>query len=176
MNIENEFIQIQYEVGSDPQLEEDIKSGDVIIGRLEVFKAWANGLCFVKCSGIKENIVINNANDRGPALQGDIVAVRMTRYEDKQGEVAVDDFDIEEKTPMSKVLADGRRIQNVKLTTDDKTVERKLSQDVRLRNAIGAPPYEQVQFPEGKSPTEPWCVCSGDGLTHTRLGVSPTAS
>ncbi|EPY36519.1 ribonuclease II-like protein, partial [Angomonas deanei] len=76
----------------------------------------------------------------------------MTRYEDKQGEVAVDDFDIEEKTPMSKVLADGRRIQNVKLTTDDKTVERKLSQDVRLRNAIGAPPYEQVQFPEGKSP------------------------
>ncbi|ORC89775.1 ribonuclease II-like protein [Trypanosoma theileri] len=68
---------VQYKLGSKPQLEKSIRNGEVVIGRLHVYKHHMSGLAFVRSPAFPSDIVVDGMDNRKRVLHDDIVAVRL---------------------------------------------------------------------------------------------------
>ncbi|KAK7201029.1 DIS3-like exonuclease [Novymonas esmeraldas] len=147
-------ITFAYTLGSDPQLESRVRAGDVVIGRVHVFRNFSTNLCFVRSRRFPCDVVVNSAELRGAALHSDVVAVELLPVAQWQpaakNTAAVgprDGGDVEDdeksaaETPaaMPSTLPDGRRI--VQLIAPETAVEvaQHAPAEVAIATQIGAP-------------------------------------
>ncbi|RNF26845.1 putative ribonuclease II-like protein [Trypanosoma conorhini] len=114
---------MQYRLGSNADLEEKVRSGDVVIGRLRIFNWFAAGIAFVGSPLFPSDVVLKGMEDRKQALHGDIVAVQLSSEENWPA-LDNDDDDVEDdgqldagghsrggaKEVMPKKMDDGRSI------------------------------------------------------------------
>ncbi|PWV00596.1 putative DIS3-like exonuclease [Trypanosoma cruzi] len=127
----------QYCLGSNTELEEKVRCGKVVIGRLRIFSRFTAGLAFVGSPVFPCDVVVSSVENRKQALHGDIVAVELLSEEnwpavanDLEGDVQLDDDDddaVGAKELMPEKLPDGRLITRwVQDTTrrDDSSPER----------------------------------------------------
>jgi DIS3-like exonuclease 2 len=71
------FIEIKYEMGALPDMEARVAEGSVVIGRLSIFRSYNTHLSFVRSTCFPCDVVLNTAEQRGPALHNDVVAVEL---------------------------------------------------------------------------------------------------
>ncbi|EKF38527.1 mitochondrial exoribonuclease DSS-1, putative [Trypanosoma cruzi marinkellei] len=127
----------QYRLGSNAELEEKVRDGKVVIGRLRIFSRFTAGLAFVGSPMFPCDVVVRSVENRKQALHGDIVAVELLAEEDwpavtndveDDAQLDYDDDDVVgTKEVMPKQLPDGRSITRwVQDTTrqDDSSPER----------------------------------------------------
>ncbi|KAH9586090.1 Ribonuclease II/R [Trypanosoma melophagium] len=159
--IEPTYIHVRYKLHSDPRLERRVRSGEVVIGRLHVYKHHMSGLAFVRSPAFPHDIVVDGMDNRKRVLHDDIVAVRLLRrkgenekgeeqevirnkhdqnkeeeeIEEEEREEDSEEMDTRDVETVDK-LADGRSITSwIQDTTQKKVVSREL----QLSQLMSAP-------------------------------------
>ncbi|KPA85522.1 putative ribonuclease II-like protein [Leptomonas pyrrhocoris] len=146
------FIKINYELGSLPDLEARVAEGSVVIGRLYVYRGYNNKLCFVRNTRFPCDVVLNTAEQRGPALHNDVVAVELLPWEEwpSEPQKTILKDDGEEATAtvtggdvgpraMPTTLPDGRHIIQLIAPETSKELAKNASAEVALSLQMDAP-------------------------------------
>ncbi|KAG8345704.1 RNB domain [Trypanosoma vivax] len=68
---------MRYEIGSMPDLEERVRSGEFVIGRFQYFSSASVNLAFVKSTLLPHDVVVNMRENMKRVLHNDIVAVKL---------------------------------------------------------------------------------------------------
>ncbi|GET89962.1 ribonuclease II-like protein, putative [Leishmania tarentolae] len=151
-----------YILGSEPALEQRVREGTVVIGRVGVFRNYGSNLSFVRSRRFPCDVILNSAELRGPALHSDVVAVELLPLTQWQPALSTpstvtvgSDDDTEDyaredgSEVMPSTLPDGRHItQLIAPETKDEVIQN-ASVEVSLATQMGAPSY---QWPPEKRP------------------------
>ena len=144
------FIQINYQLGTLPSMEARVAEGSVVIGRLNVYRSYNNKLSFVRSTRFPCDVVLNTAEQRGPALHGDVVAVELLPREGwqraPQKTAATDNDDDDSNSggemaarAMPSTLPDGRHIVQLIASETPEQLMQRASAEVSLAVQMSAP-------------------------------------
>ncbi|RHW68286.1 DIS3-like exonuclease [Trypanosoma brucei equiperdum] len=137
------YTDVEYTIGSNPEMERQVKHGCVVIGRLRVYSSYNSGLAFVRSGAFPADVVVKGYGSINRFLHNDVVAVQllpMEQWEDVvSGELEPDGDDKDEfrtMRPDSERLPDGRRITR---WIRDTTMNNRKNREMWLAEMMSAP-------------------------------------